>query len=217
MNKRILLIIIIIPVVFVWLNIYNKGKSMTLKTNAKNLLTLKIEVEKNVYFVGEDLKINYITQNISDEDIVFVNWDKGYKTNWIKAYDSERDEMTWLRTLIYELEIYLDKNRYVIIPKGQRYTVGIMGKIVKTEGDKFWPQFEDFGASSGKVKNIDDSKIWIEFDDSLIALKDVGEYTLKGVYESLDMWKKDGELLYNLNNIWTGKIESNEIKINIKE
>lgn len=195
------------------------GVPMEIKKETQDILRVRLETEKNSYSVDERINIRYIIENLSNERVVFVAWDKGYVVSWIKMYDSHGILLPWKRIFIYEFARYLDREKYIEIPKGKKYVVSITGYIRKNKEEdlnKLGDEFEDFGASSGKVKNIDDSKIWIEFDDSLIALKDVGEYTLKGVYEGLGMWKKDGERLYNLDNIWTGKIESNEIRITIR-
>ncbi|MBU1122107.1 MAG: hypothetical protein ABIH71_03140 [Candidatus Omnitrophota bacterium] len=191
---------------------------MSNKFSLTNSLTLNIETNKKNYFIDENLVITYIIQNISDRDIIFVNSNKGYSANWIKGYDNKENELTWLKKIIYELEIHLNRDKYIIIPKGQRYTLDIIGKITKADSDKIWPQYEDFEDTTSKVKKIEThNKLWIDFENSVIALNDVGKYTLKGVYESLDIWKEEGEKLYNLKNIWVGQINSNKVEITITD
>lgn len=190
MTKKIFLILMFSFLYFIF---YGKGEAMQLESLSGNQLKLSIKTDKESYSIGETLQISYIIENTSNKNLIFVNWNKGYKANWIKIYDKNKKELSWQKQVIYELARYLSKDSYIKIPKKDKLVLEIKGKIIN-----------------------DNNKIIIDFDDSSIILDGPGDYYVKGAYDSLESWRNDGKRLYSLKDVWIGKIESNEIRIEIK-
>lgn len=170
---------------------------------SKDNLHLTIKLDKHAYHVGEQIKIKYIVTNNSEKDIYFINWDYGFIVEWIYLLDLDLNELKRIPKVIYTLPRYLEKEQYVLIKPNKSLTIEIVGEIKR-----------DIFRKHGRIPY---EGLGIDFEDSAILTKGIGIYFIEGRYKISASFAKEGKEIYGLDNIWTGQLKSNRIKIEIIE
>ena len=171
----------------------------------ENNINLRLESDKARYSIGETIKFTYSFVNNSSSFVCILPWGGHYFTNWIVAYDKNEERLQDLPLVILELKFSPSKEDFVFIPPRGTHAINIEGKIVKTELSKY--------GAKGQKKH---KGLFINFGNSAINLKRAGEFTIKAIYDGMDTWEEQGSKLFNGENVWAGKLESNKLKIAVE-
>ncbi|MFA4842652.1 MAG: hypothetical protein WC658_02330 [Candidatus Omnitrophota bacterium] len=170
-----------------------------------NDIILTLKSNKENYFTGDNIEFTYTFFNNSPQFVYMLPWGGQYATNWIGIYNYQNQKLQDLPLVIYELKFIPQKDEFIRIEPKQSHSIFIQGKIVKTMLSKF--RSKDQKKYEG---------IFIDFDNSAVYLKEPGVFNIKAFYQGTDDWSKKGKELYNLDNIFVGRLESNEFKIVVR-
>ncbi len=201
MNNNILKIVLSLVLISFLSVSLSKGEE-----GMSNDIDLIVESSKKIVSIGDEIEFIYTFLNNSQNSIYILPWGGEYVTNWIVAYDSDGNKLPDIPSVFYELKIIPQKEDFVLVESRKSYSIKIKGKIIKTKLSKF-----------GKADQKKYKGMFLDFDNSAIFLNGTDNFTVKAFYEGREEWRKKGKELYNLDNIWSGKLESNEIKIVLKK
>lgn len=162
-----------------------------------DILMFEIKTDKDVYKIGDEIVIKCYLKNKSNMKITIIPWDKH---NWISFYNQEGKEIKQMSLIYRELKIIPDKEDFVTLAPNESYNATIKGTIKK-----------DIIYKKRKIEGL-----LIDFEDKAFIIGKAGIFEIKAVYKGDQLWKEQGKKRYNFDNIWTGKIESNEIYIKIQ-
>lgn len=166
-------------------------------------IKLTLTSDKNIYSVGESIKFTYTFLNSGSKPVYILPWGGHYCTNWISAY-SEGKKLQNLPLVIYELKTIPKKEEFIRLGTKESHSISIQGKIVRTTLSKFG------STNQKKYKGL-----FIDFDNSAMYLEKTGTFKVKAFYSGSADWKIKGKELYNLDNVFIGNLESDELKITI--
>ncbi|MDP2939999.1 MAG: hypothetical protein Q8O13_07975 [Candidatus Omnitrophota bacterium] len=168
-------------------------------------INLILKAAKETYLIGDEINLTYTFLNENDHSIYLLPWGGHYTTNWIVAYNEQDVKLADLPLVRYEIKFIPLKEDFVFIGPKKSYSITIKGKVIKSEFSRFDRKDQK------KYKGF-----FIDFNNSAIFLEKSGDFTIKAFYDGKTEWRDKGKELYGLNNILVGKLESNEIKIIIK-
>ena len=183
---------------------HSRGKSMG--DDMKDCLKLEININKNSFSIGEEIKINYKIINIHKSPIVILkDVYTGYTIDRVEVIDLEGKIKRAIMRVIYE-RIFPQKEDFAILKPGEEFCTEIFGKII--EG-------KTYGVFIDEVDFKDISGIFVDFRNSAILIGEDQEFYIQGKYTAREYLKTEGNKRYGLTNIWSGEIKSNKLKFSI--
>lgn len=166
---------------------------------AEENLTLSLNTDKETYKVGDIININYKLKNDSEEDILITTLGL-WAVDKIKVFDGSGQEMQGIKLAKYSVRMIPKEDDFKTIRAKDSFLMAIKVKV-------------KYGTINiGTVYK----GLYLDFNDSCILLPNgEGIYMLKGIAKGNENWRIEGEKRYGFTNIWSGEIESNEVKIKI--
>lgn len=157
-------------------------------------MELKINLNRAIYYVGDDVEISFLLKNNMSRIIKILNQPHPYAVNHIKMFDSKNILQETELTIKYMLSLAEEKN---------------LVSINQDEGIKF--------VLKGNIKKCKDNSVCMDFQSSRVILNKVNEkYTMVGQVKSdPQMYKIMDKKI--ISQIWFGEVVSNKIVFEIIE
>jgi len=171
-----------------------------------NDIQLILKIDKETAAIGNTVRFTYTFFNNSPNSVHILPWGGNYAIDWISAYDNNGKKLIGLPMEFSEIKFLPSKDDFIFLGPKERYSIVVEGKLIKAELSKF-----------NRDNNRKYSGVFIDFDNSVIFLEKPGNFIIKGGYSALEEWREKGKKLYNLKNIWVGKLESNDLEIAVIE
>ena len=158
-------------------------------------LQLTVKADWKEYRLNDTIRITFIFKNVSDDDVSFIPFPKGYacRKNWIEVRDARGILM---RGACYgkQKRRAFTKSDVVTLKPGHEYFTDIAGRVAKY-----------------KLLCLD-----LE-DGSIIFLDDgYGRYNIESALKFNSNRYRDGRRKLTDKSLWLGDIYSNRVSIDIK-
>lgn len=174
-----------------------------MQQKSTKIVELKINLDKKIYRIGDTINVKYILINKSNTKITLTIPMDLYEINIISMYDLKNNKLEPIRKFDLAIKPRNEKDSFLILEPKNSLCYIYKGVIRK---DRLY-LIDSFEDKEG---------YFLDFKTSAIQIPEIpGDYKIKIRYSSSDYLKESGYNEFGFTNIWSGEIESKEVRIKI--
>jgi len=204
MNSRKFLLYFFIIFFLITRPLVSFGETFSNDYDSNVRISLSIVPDKKIIRVGGHISLEHIIKNDSPINIYIIPWGGIYSTSWISFFREKNKKLPSLKQIVFSKKNIPDKTDFILLSPGESFSTTISGNVVTKK---------EVNIETG----LSFDGLFIDFDDSSIFLNKEGIFFVQGFFRIIEELKAEGENRYNLKNIWVGSVESNIVKILIKQ